>query len=252
MQNKYALITGASSGTGAAFAQEYAKLGFNLILTGRRAELLNSLAEELMRQYGIEVETVIADFANDNDMDQLIKKVIATNNIEVLINNAAFGTKKKFSDEDFCVYEGMVKTHINTTLKLTHLVLPKMIQRKTGTIVNVSSVGSYMPFPTSAVYVASKAFISLFTETLKLEVAGTGINVKVLTPGLMNSDFFKKLGVPDIKLLVKNRNWKWTIMEPEKVVADFMRSLSKKKTIFIPGVRNKLIAVFYTLKRFFM
>lgn len=242
MTRKLAIITGATSGIGAAFAEKYADLGYDLMLTGRRESIINALADKLREKHGVKVEVIIAELTDKKSLDLLINKIENLDNLFVLVNNAAFGGKKKFYDDSIEVPENMIKLHVLAVIKLVYAALPKMMQRKEGTIINVSSAGAFMPFPYSAVYVATKAFISLFTETLRLELVNTGIKIQTLCPGLTRTDFFKKLGVKNTDDVLIGRSWLWTLMKPEDVVSRSLRDLQRGKSVCVPGFLNKLLA----------
>lgn len=161
-----ALITGATSGIGAAFARKLANQNYDLILTGRREEKINSLAEELRNQYKVKVEVIIAELSDDATVNALVTKIKNLDNLEILINNAGFGVGGKFFQEDITPYEKMISVHVTATMKLTHAALPKMLAQKKGVIINVSSIVGFFPWMRSIVYAATKAFINLFTEAL--------------------------------------------------------------------------------------
>ena len=250
MHNKIAFITGATSGIGAVYAREFASQGYDLIITGRRAEKIKALADELMAQHKINIEVVIAELANNDDLDLLIKKIADHNNIEILINNAGFGQRGNFHTVDLKIYENMLNVHDLATMKLTHAVLPSMLANKKGSIINVSSVVAFIPFTNNAVYAGSKAFINLFTEAISTELKGTGVQVQVLCPGLTATDVFEKMG-ENVEEVAKQRNWFWTYMSAEAVVAKSLKCLAKNKVICIPGFRNKLMIIWRTLGRLF-
>lgn len=250
MPNKIALITGATSGIGAEFAKQFASQNYDLIITGRREKIINAFADELKQKYKINVEVVIAELANENDLNLLEQKIKNINNLEILVNNAGFGDRKPFAEGNIELYQSMVTAHITATMKLTRAALNNMIINKAGTIINVASMGAFIRFPGSNIYCATKAFITLFSETLSLELKNTGIKVQSLCPGLTVTDFFVPLN-EDIKELEKSRNWLYKTMSAKEVVAISLKYLANNKFLCIPGWRNKLLVYYRTLQRFF-
>lgn len=252
MNKKSAFITGATSGIGAAFAKKLASQSYNLIITGRREEKINALAQGLMEKYNINVEVIIAELSNNEIIDALAKKIQDTNNLEILINNAGYAEKRcKFTDADIAIHENMLNVHCLATIKLVHAALPSMIANKKGSIINVSSPMGFFPFCMQSMYSSTKAFVALFTESLNLELKGTGVRVQALSPGITYSDLHGKLGI-DEKKKAGSSAWLWqSPMYPETVVEKSLKCLEKNKAICIPGFRNKIVTIFHSLKRFF-
>ncbi|WP_190285341.1 SDR family oxidoreductase [Clostridium sp. JN-1] len=235
-KNKTALITGATSGIGAAFARRFAKEGYNLIVTGRRKEKINSLAKELREEFNISVDVFIVELSSMNNVEFLIKK-IKNRDISVLVNNAGFATKGKFADENLNVQEQMINLHIICAMKLIHSILPNMIKKKNGTIINLSSQSAFLVMPKNAAYSGTKAFLNAFSESIYLEVKDSGVKVQALCPGFVISDFHEKMGSP--KANHKNKGIiRW--MTPEKVVNISLENLKKGKVICKPGFFENL------------
>lgn len=245
-KNKLALITGATSGIGAVYAQRLAAQNYDLILTGRRKEKLESLAQELMDRHGINVEVVIAELSNNADLEMLTDKIKNLPDLSMLINNAGFLSRFDFIDGDIKIYENMVQAHIMATMKFTHAALQNMKKKNAGTIINVSSIGAYYPFPKSSVYCATKAFINIFTETLALELKDTEIRVQVLCPGMTATDIFERVG-EDVEELANKR--KIQVMSAEEVVDLSFEYLEQNKNICIAGMQNQLMVWKRTAKR---
>jgi len=241
--SRTAFITGATSGIGAAFARKLASENYDLIITGRRAEKINALAEELRAKYKIKVEVMLAELSDENVINALETKIKNLDDLELLVNNAGFGVKGVFFQNEIAPYENMLKAHALATMKFTHAALPKMLANKKGAIINVSSVVAFFPWMRSIVYGATKAFINLFTETLYLELKGTGVRIQVLCPGITDTDFFAKMETSAYSFAhMKMKIFK--PMSPEVVVERSLLSLSKNKAVCIPGMINKL-AVFF-------
>ncbi|MGQ9478041.1 MAG: SDR family NAD(P)-dependent oxidoreductase [Candidatus Bipolaricaulia bacterium] len=240
---KLALITGASSGIGEAFARRLAEQGYDLIITGRREERLKALAEELSQAYGVAVEVMVADLTDPQEIEALAKKVEATPELALLINNAGFGSRRRFHEEELTSQEAMVRVHILATLALTHAAIPNMIKKGRGAIINVSSLAAFAPLPKTAVYSGTKAFLSAFSEGLSLELARTGVKVQALCPGFTRTEFHSRLGLDPARL--RNKGFvRW--MTPEEVVSASLACLAKGRVICIPGWENK--AVFHLLR----
>lgn len=247
MGNRIALITGSTSGIGAAFARKYASLGYDLIITGRRVDKITQLAEEIRENNGVKVKIINTELSNQDDVDALIEKVKGEN-IHVLVNNAGFGYNTLFQEGDLKLYKNMIDVHVLAPVRLIHAILPEMIQRASGTIINVSSESAFLLIPKNAVYSGTKAFLKNFTEALTLDLKGTGVKVQALCPGLTRTDFHEKMGIKRVKQV--NRGFiKW--MSPDKVVQKSFNDLAKSKVVCVPGMYEKvLIKVLNFMPRF--
>jgi short-subunit dehydrogenase len=240
MDKKVAFISGATSGLGAAFARHFAQQGYDLIITGHPDDKISLDVEELKIKNNVNVEIILADFANENDVartEEIIKK---NKEIDVLINNAGFFFGKPFWQNDIRSLESMIKVHINTPVRLILAALPNMTRNSKGAIINLSSLASFMPVPQDAMYSATKLFNNSFMESLHISVKDKGIKVQVLCPGFVrNTNFHERAGMKQ----AGRKNWEilpW--MEPENVVKISVRNLRKKnKVVVIPGLRNRAI-----------
>lgn len=231
-----ALITGATSGIGAEYARRLAADGHNLIITGRREEKIHALANELTQSNGSHVEVYIVELSDPVQLDGFIEK-IKDRDIDLLVNNAGFGTTGLFHREPFDHYEKMVSAHILAHMKITYIILPKMIEKGSGTVINVSSSGAFLPSPKTVTYSGTKAFWVAFTESLHLELEGTGVQVQVVCPGLTKTDMHVRLGIPE-EVAADWGPFKW--ISPQEVVECSMRCLKKKKVLCLPGRLNKM------------
>ena len=238
-QQHTAIITGATSGIGKAFAHRFAENGFDLIITGRRPEELKNVAKTLSSTYNINVSTFIGDLTDPQirlNLCNLIKKV---GNIDVLINNAGFGIDRPFYGTCITDISSMISTHIVATTEITHAVLPEMIRQRKGIIINVSSLGAFIPGLTRSMYLATKSFVHYFTESLSMEVRQFGITVQSLCPGMTRSDFHRNHTNAELEKkfeLIK-------FMTPEEVVDQSLKALNKRCVLCIPGTLNKLFFV---------
>ena len=233
---KTALITGATSGIGAAFAKRLAQDGFNLIVTGRRKEKINALAYELSETYHINVEVIIVELSDNVELEALVER-ISNLHIDILINNAGFGINRYFCEEDPRIQEEMVQVHVICPMKLIHAVLPNMISRDNGVIINVSSVGAFLSIPKNTIYSGTKAFLRAFTESLHLELMGTGVKVQVLCPGLVRTDFHEKIGMAKVEQEISGLvRWR----SPEEIVDISIKGLEKNEVVCIPGWSTRI------------
>ncbi|MFC2069600.1 SDR family NAD(P)-dependent oxidoreductase [Chloroflexota bacterium] len=244
--SKTAVITGATSGMGAAYAKRLAADGHDLILTGRRQEIIEKLADELKKKRDVNVNVIIAELSDDNDIQKVIDAIEATEDIEFLINNAGYsGYKKHFIDAETSDYEKMIKVHQIVPMRLISAVLPQMIRREKGVIINVSSTAAFTPMPEVGVYGATKSFLRFFSEVLYQEVRDKGIVVQALCPGYTDTNFGKDYMTEEEfnKML---SNFKYMTMSPEAVVEYSMRHLKKSKVNCIPGAKNKVMVSFFS------
>ena len=237
MDRKIALVTGATSGIGAAFARHYAAQGYDLIITGRREQKVNLFARELMSKHAIDVRVIIAELSDKRDTDMLLEQ-IKGKDIEVLVNNAGFGYNTLFQNGSMDVVRSMVEVHVMTALSLIQEVLPDMIKKVRGTIINVSSESAFLLIPGNAVYTGTKTFLKSFTEALHLDLMGTGVKVQALCPSFTLSDFHEKMGM-DRSRQVNRGIIRW--MTPDEVVGVSIKSLDKGKVVCIPGAHSRLL-----------
>ena len=196
LRGQRALVTGASSGIGTSFAKQLAAAGAHLVLTARRKDRLDALAEELRTAHGIEVETLSFDLGKPDAARALFEATEgAGKSIDVLINNAGIGTKQPFLEQTWeKTFEEMQLNLVSLT-ELTKRFGQKMVARNRGAILNVASIGAYMPTPSMSTYGAGKAYVRNFTEGFAAEVAGTGVRVCCLCPGATESEFASVAGL---------------------------------------------------------
>ncbi len=227
----YVLITGATSGIGKAFAYEYAKNGHPLIITGLIENLVEDISNDLKTNYGIDVQIFVGDLTLNDNISKLISLIEQTK-IHVLINNAGFGLSKSFLNESFMNLQKMIDLHIVCLTRLTKAVLPQMIERNNGTIINVSSLAGLFPFPRHNIYAGTKAYIKQFTECLYIDLLNTNIKLQVLCPGATKTDIRNdaKISEDTIKNSIGIH-----YETPEQVVAQSMKSLEKGEVICLCG-----------------
>lgn len=194
-KNKTAVVTGASSGLGVEYARELAKRGANLVLVARRKEALDALGQELIKSYGVAVNTIALDLSSATSggklMAELKKLKVET---DILINNAGFGTAGRFAKEDREQVKDEITLNVLTLVDLTQAVLPGMLKRDSGVIVNIASTAAFQPVPGMAVYAATKAFVLSFTSAVWGETKNTGVRVLAVSPGATATNFFNVAG----------------------------------------------------------
>lgn len=236
----YALITGASSGIGAAYARRLAQEGYSLVLVARREDRLAALAAELTRDYTITAEVLAADLAQAADIAR-VEQRIANLDLTILVNNAGFGTNKgSLLASDLNEQLDMLNLHVLATMRLCRAALPGMIARKRGAIVNVSSISAFFPSPGDINYPASKAYMNTFSQALQAEVARHGIRVQALCPGFTHTEFH---GTPAMTGFQKSRIPSAMWMTSGQVVEESLRGLKGDRVMCVPGWRNQLLVL---------
>ena len=222
-----ALITGATAGIGAQYARLLAKEGFDLILVARNKNRLASTAKSLNKEFGVKVEVLPADLTKPIQLEKVRKRLSDSRKpIEVLINNAGFGINKSFLVSDLSDEQGLLDVLVTAPMRLTHAVLPIMKERNSGTIVNVSSVASWIA---GGSYSAAKSYLTVLTESLHTELRPTKVKISALCPGFTRTEFhergrMKMNGLP---------NFMW--LSAEEVVSKSWRDVNAGKVISIPG-----------------
>ncbi|PCE63764.1 SDR family NAD(P)-dependent oxidoreductase [Sediminicola luteus] len=199
-----ALITGASSGLGTEFARIHAQNGGDMYIVARRVEKLESLKAELEQQYGVEVRVLAKDLGLPDGPKEIYDQVKQDGvTIDYLINNAGFGGRGKFHERDWDQDRGMIQLNVMALTALTRYFLPHMVERNQGKILNVSSTASFMPGPLQAVYFATKAYVTFFSNALAEELHDTAVTVTNLMPGATETEFASTSGMDKTDLFDK-------------------------------------------------
>ncbi len=228
----WALITGASSGIGKALAFEFAAKGYNLFLIARNEQSLGQVAAHCAQQPGSETKTYPVDLADTSAVESLIHTLsVASLEFEILVNNAGFGLHGEFFETDIEKESQLINVQLAAMLKLTKALLPGMIARKSGRILNVASVYSFAPVPFQSVYSACKAFMLSFSESLGEELKGTGVTVTALCPGTTKTEFRARAGISH-----KDEDAGVTA---ESVARIGVRQTLKGKHLVVPGLTNR-------------
>jgi len=231
----YALITGASSGIGYELAKLFAREKHNVILVARREERLDQITRELEENYKVMTHVIIRDLSQSQSVRE-IHDWVKKNDIRIdyLINNAGFIVYGSFSDTQWEEEQRMMQLHMNAMAHMIKLFLPDMINNKFGRILNIGSIGSFVPGPYNAIYCATKSYMLSLSEAIAEELHGSGVTVTTLCPGGTMTEFETKarrkhLNVPDSKG-----------MKASKVASIAYRALIRGKRVVIPGLHNKI------------
>lgn len=234
---KTALVTGASSGLGAEFCRQLAKRCEVIIAVGRREERLHALGDELAGQ--VEFHPLAADLGTIEGVARCMESLRQQGPVDYLVNSAGFSTYGNFSALPIDEQRNMISVHCDATVTLCSAAVAFMRERGGGAIINVSSIGAFLPGAGFAVYGATKAFINFFSESLQAEVAKSGIKIQALCPGYIRTEFHLKmieLGFePD---RVPDHMW----MEPSEVVQFSLGALANEQVVVVPGEQNQKYA----------
>ncbi|MEZ4753711.1 MAG: SDR family oxidoreductase [Bdellovibrionota bacterium] len=200
LENKYVLITGASSGIGKSLAIEFHSRGANLILVARRKDRLEDLCKELNsirdKSASYYLSDLSGEISSDLNLDSLIAELKSTR-IDILVNNAGRGSFGYFHEQQLDREIQMTALNIIAPLKMTHAVVPQMLERQTGGIINISSIGGFQPLPFMSTYSGTKAFNFAFSMSLRHELASHGVRVLTVCPGPVATEFGEASNVPD-------------------------------------------------------
>lgn len=233
------LITGASSGIGEALARQAAERTTDMVLVARRRDRLESLKDELMATGDVDVEIIEADLTSETGLARVVSR-IDCGDIDVLINNAGFGTSGPFVELDANNELNEIDLNIKALVRLTHCAAEHMVAKRSGTIVNVSSIASYQPMTGNAVYGATKAFVTSFSHALREELKNSHVKVMVVCPGPTETEFFERSrwgqaqkGHPAPALM-----WQ----SSEYVAKAIFSGIDKQRSTVIPGYSNKILA----------
>lgn len=230
-----ALITGASAGIGKALAEIHATKGGNLVLIARRADKLEELKSELGKKYDIDVYTNVKDLSKKEAPEEVFKELNEKKvRIDYIINNAGFSRQGYFHEIDWDIEESMIMLNVMATVKLTYLLLPQMISRNSGKVLNVASSAAFAPGgPLQTIYYATKAFIVSFSQGLAGELNETGVTVTVLCPGATATEFEKVSGLDQTSLFSTEK-----VFSAESVALDGYKAMLKGDLIKLSALTN--------------
>jgi short-subunit dehydrogenase len=231
------LITGASAGLGREFAKLAARDGHDLVLVARRRDRLDELAGELTAAHGVAVSVMAADLADESAPRRIAESLqSAGTEIDCLINNAGLGSNGDFSRSELGRELEIVDVNMRALVELTHLLLPGMLGRRRGRVLNVASVAGFVPGPFMATYYASKAFVLSFTEALAFELRGTGVTATAACPGPTATEFGA------VAKSERTNLFRGAPADAGVVAGHGYRAMLAGKVVAIPGIKNKLIA----------
>ena len=227
-----ALITGASSGIGAVYADRLARRGYDLILVARNGERLRTLASRLSSETGSAVETISADLNDKADLARIEKVLRTDSSITLLVNNAGVGATAPLLDSDVDKMEALINLNVNALTRLTYAVVPGFVARSGGTIVNISSIVAIGPEILNGVYGGSKAFVLALTQSLHHELAAKGIRVQAVLPGATATEFWGIAGTPVENLPTE------MVMSATDMVDASLAGLDQGELVTIPALPN--------------
>jgi short-subunit dehydrogenase len=235
--SKWALVTGATAGIGESFTRLLASKGFNIALVARDEARLHERAASLREKYGVQTYVLPADLATAQGCTS-VEEYLQEFDIEVLINNAGFGINKAFTASELKAEQDLLDVLVRTPMRLMHVILPKMMARNSGTIINVSSVASFIAGGT---YSASKSYLTVLSESLHAEVRDTNVKISALCPGFTRTEFhqrgrMKMKGLPDFMWL-----------DSDQLVAASWSDAESGKAVSIPGWQYKILIALISL-----
>jgi short-subunit dehydrogenase len=228
---QWALVTGATAGIGESFTRLLASKGYNVALVARNEERLHERAAGLREKYGVQTFVLPADLST-NEGCAAVEDYIKTYEIEVLINNAGFGINKAFSASQMDAEQQLLDVLVRTPMRLMHTIIPGMKQRKSGIIINNSSVASFIAGGT---YSAAKSYLTVLSESMNTELASSGVKVSALCPGFTRTEFHKRARMKTKGL----PSFMW--LNADKLVAKAWKDAQANKPISIPGWQYKLL-----------
>ncbi len=242
-RGRTAVVTGASSGIGAAFARRLAAEGFDLVIIARRKKLLDDLAAEIAANHGVRTRVLATDLADEKGLMRVLRLIGSDETIELLVHSAGFGTRGHLVDVAGEKADAMIRLHVSATTALARVAAAAMKARGRGWIVNVSSIGAFFTTSHYVVYSATKAFINMFTLGLRDELEGTGVVIQALCPGLTDTGFMRTEEYRDFNYgAIPAFAW----MTPGEVVETSLSALTRGKTVVIPGLGNRMFVSLLT------
>ena len=238
-----AVITGASSGIGAIYADRLAARGYDLILIARRADQLALVADRIRTRTGRKVETFPADLTDELDVARVETLLKSDPNITLLVNNAGLGGAGTLLQSDVDTMTSMISLNVTALTRLTYALVPKLVARGTGTIINIGSVVAITPETLNGVYGGTKAFVLAFSQNLRKELEGSGVHVQVVLPGATHTDFWAISGRP-VELLPKE-----IVMSSEDLVDAALIGLDRGEFATIPPLQDAALFDAYETAR---
>ena len=237
----YVLITGTTSGLGREFARIFAQNGYNIVVVARNEVLLQQQKQELERQFGVEMVYIVKDLSAENSAQEVYDEIKHKGiDIDILINNAGFGSFGRYVDVDWQRQKGLASVNMLAVMQLSYLFGKDMDHRSRGKIVNIASIASFQAGPYMAMYYASKAFVRSFSEALHEEMKSSGVSVTAICPGPVATNFERNAHMINSAMFTRLR-----VYTPEVVAAKSYRAIMNNKAVYVVGWPNKLL-VFLT------
>jgi short-subunit dehydrogenase len=236
MGRRWAIVTGASGGMGVVFTKTLAERGYSVLAVARRVEPLTSLADELKKRGGF-VETLAVDLASAEGVKAVVEKAHALGDIEMLVNNAGLSTSGHFLDQSADREIQSIRVNVEALYALTRQIVPGMVERKRGGVLNVASVVAFQAIPYWTTYAATKAFVLAFGEGLAYELRDTGVRVVTVCPGFTKTALYAESGVPGLagRLLPH--------ATPEEVVRVALAAYDGGRVVRVVGLANRLLVL---------
>jgi short-subunit dehydrogenase len=232
---KLAIVTGASAGIGREFTRQLARKGYGLVLVARRLGVLEELAADLAARYGVETDVLSADLTTSDGVAAVATR-LAAGDVDMLVNSAGFGTIGEFHGLAPEREMDEIDLNIKALVSLTHAALIPMVEKGGGTVINLASLGAFQPCPYMATYVATKAFVLHFSESVHEEVRGYGVTVTALCPGFVATEFQQASGVD----LEEMRTF--GLQTPKQVVYAALKGAADGRAIVVPGALNGIMS----------
>ena len=237
-ERRTALVTGASAGIGAVFAEHLAARGFDLVLTARRLDALRTVAERLQDEHGIDCRVIPADLAEPESPRRILYELARDEvDVDVLVNNAGYGLPKTLIETDWPTVQSFMEVMAVSWLHFIKLFAPPMIDRGWGRIINVASLAAFAPEPPGSLYSGVKSQMVTTSRGLRRRFLGTGVHCTAVCPGFTHSEFHARLGMPDIASQMPR--WMW--QSAESVVAEGWQACERNKPVVVTGSTNKII-----------
>ncbi|QDU65724.1 SDR family NAD(P)-dependent oxidoreductase [Engelhardtia mirabilis] len=235
MDRELALVTGASAGIGTHLARLFAADGSDLVLVARRGERLEALAQDLRAGHGVQVHVIPFDLGRPRAAEALVAELAARGlEVDVLVNNAGFGARGRFTGQEPELLRAMIDLNVTELVALTRALLPAMVARGRGGVVNIASTAAFQAGPYMSVYYATKAFVLSFTEGLAVELDSSGVTACCVCPGATRTEFADVAGMTDLKL------FDLTAMDARKVARIGYRGFRRGRTVVVTGLSNWL------------
>jgi len=227
-----ALITGASSGIGAVYADRLSRMGYDLILVARNADKLKHVADKIQNETGINVEVIIADLSKKSELHRIENLIKENKSISLLVNNAGYGAVTPLLQSNVDTMEGMIDINVTALTRLTYAAAPEFIHRPNGTIINIASIVAIGPEILNGVYGATKAYVLALTQSLQHELGHKGLRVQAVVPGATATEFWDVAGMPYTNLPSE------IVMSTESMVDAALKGLALGELVTIPPLQD--------------